>query len=128
MHADFESLSIYDRPCDRNNQNLEGAHNGAINLGKADIGGSSRGSYNRWIATAQKEEGGFTNREYQINVLKAPPKTKDKKLVDKDNAIESLVKKHKSKEITLAELLQHYTLLTNEKVLPRNLRHFSSDF
>jgi hypothetical protein len=59
--------------------------------------------------------------------LQPKAKTKDKKLVDKDNAIESLVKKHKSKEITLAELLQHYTLLTNEKVLPRNLRHFSSD-
>ena len=41
---------------DRNNQNLEGAHNGAINLGKSDVAGSSRGSYNRWIRTAQKEE------------------------------------------------------------------------
>ena len=126
-HADYKSLSIYEHPRDRNNQNLEGAHNGAINLGKADVAGSSRGSYNRWISTAQKEEVGFTNREYQINVLNAAPKAKDKKLINKDNAIASLVKKHKTGKITLAELLQRYILLTNEKVLPRNLRHFSCD-
>ena len=89
------------------NQNLEGAHNGAINLGKADSAASARGSYYRWIATAQKEKVGFANREYQIEYLNSAPKTKDKKLVQKDNAIASLVAKHKSNEIGLAELLKN---------------------
>jgi len=43
------------------NQNLEGAHNGAIHLGKADLAASARGSYYLLIATAQKQEVGFTN-------------------------------------------------------------------
>ena len=126
-HANYKSLSIYHRPRDRNNQYLEGAHNGAINLGKADSSGSARGSYNRWIATAQKEEVGFTNREYQIEHLNSPPKTKDDKLVQKDNRIASLVNKHKENEIGLGELLTEYMLITNEKMLPRNLRHYSDD-
>jgi hypothetical protein len=58
---------------------------------------------------------GFTNREYQIEHLNSAPKTKDKKLVQKDNAIASLVAKHKSNEIGLAELFKKYILLTNEK-------------
>ena len=70
---------------------------------------------------------GFTNREYQIEHLNSAPKTKDKKLVQKHNAIASLVAKHKSNEIGLAELFKKYILLTNEKVLPRNLRHYSDD-
>ena len=60
------------------NQNLEGAHNGAIYLGKADSAASARGSYYLWIATAQKEEVGFTHREYKIEHLNSVPKTKDK--------------------------------------------------
>ncbi len=34
-------------------KNLDGAHNGAINLEKADVGGSFCEIYNRWIATTQ---------------------------------------------------------------------------
>jgi len=47
--------------------------------------------------------------------LNSAPKTKDKKLVQKDNAIASLVAKHKSNEIGLAELFKKYVLLVNEK-------------
>ena len=101
--------------CLSHNQNPEGAHNGAIYLGKADSAASARRSYYRWVATAQKEEVGFSNREYEIEHLNSAPKTKDKKLVQKDNAIASLVAKHKSNEIGLAELLKKYILLTNEK-------------
>tara|TARA_B110000881_G_C18123565_1_gene293355 strand:+ start:118 stop:360 length:243 start_codon:yes stop_codon:yes gene_type:complete len=70
---------------------------------------------------------GFTNREYQIEHLYSPPKTKDDKLVQKDNRIASLVNKHKENEIGLGELLTEYMLITNEKMLPRNLRHYSDD-
>jgi len=70
---------------------------------------------------------GFTNREYQIEHLNSPPKTKDDKLVQKDNRIASLVNKHKENEIGLGELLTEYMLITNEKMLPRNLRHYSDD-
>ena len=51
----------------------------------------------------------------------------DDKLVQKDNRIASLVNKHKENEIGLGELLTEYMLITNEKMLPRNLRHYSDD-
>lgn len=126
-HADFKSLSVYTRPDDRNNQRLEGAHNGAINLGKSDSAAFAKGSYLRWINVAQKEEVGFANREYQIEKLKSSPKKKDDKLVQKDKAIASWVRKHKRNEITFKVLFEKYMRLTSEKSLPRNLRHFSSD-
>ena len=115
--ADYKSLSIYDRPRDRNNQNLEGAHDGAINLGKADFASSARRSYYRWINTAQKEEVGFTNREYlyQINLLNSALKVKDKKLQQKYDTIASLVDKHKRNEITFNQLFQKYIVLISEK-------------
>jgi hypothetical protein len=53
---------------------------------------------------------GFTNREYQIEHLNSPPKTKDDELVQKDNRIASLVNKHKENEIGLGELLTEYML------------------
>ena len=49
------------------------------------------------------------------------------KLVQKDKAIASWVRKHKRNETTFKVLFEKYMRLTSEKSLPRNLRHFSSD-
>ena len=125
-HSDFKAISIYPRPLNRNNQVIEGGNNKTINLGKADSGRSARGTYVRWINTSSAEEVGFTNREYQINILKSSPKKKDDKLIQKDNRIASLVKRHQNRDITLKQLLEEYMVITNEKVLPRNLRHYSA--
>ena len=127
-HSDYQALSLYHRPSDRNNQALEGGHNGTISLGSSDIADSARGAFLRWINTAKREELEFENRQYQLNFLNAPPKEKDGILVDKDNAITSWVNKHKQNQITTRELLHMYMKLTNENELPQNLRHFSSDF
>jgi len=82
----------------------------------------------RWLNTSNAEEVGFSNREYQINVLNSSPKKKDPELVKKDNRIASLVKQHKNEEITLKTLVEEYMLITSEHMLPRNLRHYSAQF
>ena len=82
----------------------------------------------RWLNTAKKEEVQFSNRQYQITELNSSPKTKDASLLQKDNAIASLVRKHKNNEISTATLLKKYINLTNDNILPRNMRHHSSKF
>jgi hypothetical protein len=62
-HAAFKSISIYDHPFGRNNQIMEGGHHGTINKGEFDSGFTARGSFLRWISTAQKEEVAFPNRD-----------------------------------------------------------------
>ena len=55
-HSDLESLSIYNRPCGRNNQNLEGIHTGTINLGESDVNNSAKGTTKRFINTVKMED------------------------------------------------------------------------
>ena len=127
-HSDYEYLSLYYRPDDRNNQALEGAHRGSIALGAADIGDSARGTFKRWLNTAKREEVLFAKREFQINHFNSEPKKKDADLIKKDKAIKSIVNQHKRNEISAATLLKEYILKTNDKILPRNIRHYSSHF
>ena len=68
-HSDYKTLSLYHRPHDRNNQALEGSHNAAIAIGESDAAHSSRGSFQRWLNTAKKEEFAFATREYQLHHL-----------------------------------------------------------
>ena len=56
------------------------------------------------------------------------PKTKDPALIRKDAAITSIVNQHKRNKISAATLLKECILKTNDKILPRNMRHYSSHF
>ena len=127
-HADYQALSVYHRPADRNNQALEGAHRRSIAMGLADANESARGSFERWLNAAKAEELYFANRQYALENLNAPPKTKDKALIIKDKQITKIVEQHKKNQITTKELLASYMKYTNENELPRNLRHFSARF
>ena len=123
-HSDYQALSIYFRPDDRNNQTMEGGHNGSITLGESDAYFSSQGSLLRWINTAKKEEVGFSNRMYQINVLKSGPKLKQKKSsISKDKAIKTIVQQHAQGLISTRELLTKYIEKTSDHCLSRSLRH-----
>ena len=82
-------MIIYHRPKGRNNKALEGGHNGTINLGMSDKAHSSEGTFLRWINTSKKDEVGFLNRIYQLTYLKSYPKTKSKRAIAKDKAIET---------------------------------------
>ena len=70
----------------------------------------------------------FANREFQINHLNSEPKKKDADLIKKDKANKPIVNQHKRNEISAATLLKEYILKTNDKILPRNMRHYSSHF
>ena len=104
---------------------MEGGHNGSITRGRSDTSFTARGTFLRWISTAQKEEVSFADREEQLKNLVTAPKTKKN---PKDKALDSLIQRHKKNEITTKDLLSEYMVLTNEKALPRNLRHYSSVF
>ena len=127
-HADYASLSIYNRPSDRNNQSLEGSHNGSINLDSVDSSFSSEGTLLRWLNTSKKEERGFTVRQYQITHLNSAPKRKNKAAISKDKALSTIINQHKERQISTRERLDKYISLKSEHSLPRTLRRFDYMF
>ena len=74
-HADCEFLSWYERPTQRNNQGLEQQHTITNRLGDASAQTSSRGTFERWIEVARKQERLMVNRQSELK-FGAQPKLK----------------------------------------------------
>ena len=99
-HSDYKSLSFKNRATRRNNQFMEGSHNGTIVYGKCDVAQTARGSDERFVHCSQMKEVAFTTHQYQINVLNSGPKTKHPTLQKKDKTIQTIITQRKNDEIT----------------------------
>ena len=73
-HSDYKALSLQNRGKRRNNQFVEGSHNGAIVYGKCDTAQSARGSDMRFVHCSQMKEVAFFTGKYQIEHLNSSPK------------------------------------------------------
>ena len=100
-HAKPQALSYYNRPSHRNNQSLEAQNLHTVRLGDA-CSESVRGSFERWIQVAKKQERLFANRIQEIKRGKKP-NTKRPNLRNLDQRIKGIIRSHKEGRRSLHE-------------------------